>query len=64
VLRFYQSRLPVYHRIKSSVSTFIVIGNFSGVALAQLHLSTWAAIPMAIVGAVIAWSEFHGTEDK
>jgi hypothetical protein len=64
VLRFYQSRLPVYHRIKSSISTFILIGNFSGVALAQNDLATWAAIPMAIVASAIAWSEFHGTEDK
>ena len=64
VSEFYQMRLPVYHRIKSNTSTFLLIGTFSGVILPLAKLTSWAAIFTGVVGGVTAWSEFHGTEEK
>ena len=61
---FYQARLPVYHRIKSNTHTVLLLGTSSGVVLALADLASWAAILTAVVGAVTAWSEFNGTEDK
>ena len=63
-LAFYQHRLPKYHRTKSNMQTFLLIGTFSGVILALLNSASWAAIFTGVTGAVTAWSEFHGTEDK
>jgi hypothetical protein len=63
-LAFYQSRLPTYYRTKSNIQMFLLIGTFSGVILALLNIASWAAIFTGVTGAVTAWSEFHGTEDK
>jgi|GEM_PF-6847674 len=63
-LAFYQNRLPIYYRIKSNIQTFLLLGTFSGVILALLNIASWAAIFTGVAGAVTAWSEFHGTEDK
>lgn len=63
-LAFYQNRLPIYTRIKSNTQIFLLAGTFSGVVLALLDITSWVAIFTAVTGAVTAWSEFHGTEDK
>jgi hypothetical protein len=63
-LAFYQDRLPTYYRIKSNIQIFLLLGTFSGVILALLNIASWAAIFTGVAGAVTAWSEFHGTEDK
>lgn len=63
-LRFYQARLPGYDRTKTLCQTILVLGTFTGVALALFRVTTWAAIASGVVGAVTAWMEFHGTEDK
>ena len=63
-LSFYQARLPIYYRIKTNIQTFLLLGTFSGVILALLNIASWAAIFTGVAGAVTAWSEFHGTEDK
>jgi hypothetical protein len=62
--KFYQTRLPEYHRIKRNTSMFLLFGTSTGVILALADLSSWAAIFTAVIGGVTAWSEFHGTEDK
>jgi len=64
VSEFYQKRLPVYSRIKTVNSTILLIGNFSGVLLALLDISSWVAIFTAAVGVLTAWNEFHGTASK
>ena len=63
-MSFYQARLPIYYRIKTNIQTFLLLGTFSGVILALLNIASWAAIFTGVAGAVTAWSEFHGTEDK
>lgn len=64
MMRFYQGRLPVYSRIKTTSQIFLLVGAFSGAVLALFNIATWAAIGTAILGGVTTWSEFHGTEDK
>lgn len=54
----------MYDRIKSALQAVVIVGTFSGVALSVFHVTSWAAISSAVVGAATAWSEFHGTEDK
>jgi len=63
-LAFYQNRLPVYYQIKSNTQMFLLVGTFSGIILALLEITSWVAIFTAVTGAITAWSEFHGTEDK
>jgi len=43
---------------------FLLVGTFSGIILALLEITSWVAIFTAVTGAITAWSEFHGTEDK
>jgi hypothetical protein len=63
-LQFYQSRLPLYHRLKTTLQLLLVVGTFSSVVLALADASTWAALATALVGAITAFGEFQGTEEK
>lgn len=63
-LRFYQSRIPVYARVRNMAEVFLVLGALSGSLLAFLKLSGWAGISAALTAAVTSYTQFSNTESK
>ena len=63
-LKFYQSRLPSYARSRSFATTFMIFGSLSTCVMSFIGLSTWVSVVSAITSAIVAWTEFAGTEKK
>jgi hypothetical protein len=51
-LRFYQSRLPRYSRMRGSFETFLLLGSLTGTLLAFMNMSQWAAVPAALTAMI------------
>ncbi|KAK3237705.1 hypothetical protein CYMTET_52242 [Cymbomonas tetramitiformis] len=62
--RFYQLRLPTYHRNRSISQTVIVALALTGSLFSILSILVWTAVVMAFVSALTAWVEFNGVSSK
>ena len=63
-INFFKDRIPLRYRIRSLCQSIIVAGSLAGVLLATWGLMVWAAIISITTGAVTAWLEFTGTNNK
>jgi hypothetical protein len=63
-INFFKDRIPLRYRIRSLCQSIIVGGSLAGVLLATWGLMVWAAIISITTGAVTAWLEFTGTNNK
>jgi hypothetical protein len=63
-MRFYQSRVPAYYRVRTISEILIVLGSLSGTLMAFLGVDNWTAVVTATTTAVTAWMAFSGTSRK
>ena len=59
VCRFYQARLPRYHRFKTFTTYFLVLGSLSGTLMSFLNVEKWTAMVAAMTGLITAWCVCH-----
>ena len=63
-LRFYRGRIPRYSRTNSFSRLVTIIGSLAGAVMAVTPYATFVGVLSALTSAVIAWTEFSGTQKK
>jgi hypothetical protein len=64
VLNFYRGRLPRYSRSRTLTKVSSIIGSICGSILAVFNLADFSVLLVMVLSAIVAWSEFAGTEKK
>jgi hypothetical protein len=64
VLCFYRGRLPRYSRSRTLTKVSSIIGSIGGSILAVFDLANFTVVLVMVLSAIVAWSEFAGTEKK
>ena len=64
VLSFYRGRLPRYSRSRTFTKVSSIIGSIGGSILAVFDLAGYTVVLVMVLSAIVAWSEFLGTEKK
>ena len=64
VLCFYRGRLPRYSRSRTPTKVSSIIGSIGGSILAVFDLANFTVVLVMVLSAIVAWSEFAGTEKK
>ena len=64
LLSFYQTRLPIYYRIRTVIEVLLMVSAALTTFLGFCNLQGWAPVVAAVTGATMAWLEFSGTSKK
>lgn len=64
LLKFYQVRLPLYYRVRTTIEVLLVLGGICTTLLGFLNLQGWTPVVASLVGTMMAWLEFNGTSKK
>jgi hypothetical protein len=63
-LEFYRDRLPGYSQRRAWTQMLTMVGSLMGAFLAFLNVPLWVGVLSTLSAAVVAWSDFSGTEKK
>ena len=63
-LEFYKQRLPKYSQRRVMTQMLTMLGSLMGAVLAFLGVPLWVGVLSTLSAAVVAWSDFSGTEKK
>ena len=63
-MTFYRNRIPLYARTNSFARLLMIVGALGGGVLAVYDYAIWVGMLSSITSAVVAWTEFSGTEKK
>ena len=63
-MAFYRNRIPMYSRAHSFAQLLMVVGALAGGVLAFYDFAIWVGMLSSLTSAVVAWTEFSGTEKK
>jgi hypothetical protein len=63
-IQFYRNRIPKYARVYTFARLSMICGALAGSVLAFYDYSAWVSVLSSLTAAVIAWTEFSGTEKK
>ena len=64
VIEFYKGRIPHYAKNRATTQAIMVVGSLCGAILAYTNHAEWVGVVSAVSAAVVAWTEFSGTDTK
>ena len=64
LLRFYESRIPIYYRNRNYVQVFMVFASVLSTLLAALNVPQWVPIVAMLGSSLQGWAEFRAISKK